>query len=100
VADQLSCDCGVDESDSLCFNTLSKQVVQVAQVCNNIPVTITMPLGSLTASEQIDIDGSDCSEISVAVVPVNQFSQRRQVSLSSVSVSLSQSGRVDQVRIR
>jgi hypothetical protein len=98
VADQLSCDCGVDESDSLCFNTLSKQVVQVAQVCNNIPVTITMPLGSLTASEQIDIDGSDCSEISAAVVPVNQFSQRRQVSLSSVSVSLSQSGRVDQLR--
>ncbi len=62
-------------------------------------MTIQTPLGSLKASDKINIDGSDCSEISVAVVPVNQFSQRRQVSLSSVSVSLSQSGRADQVRI-
>jgi len=98
VLDQLACGCGSGAKDNNCATeAILSQVVQVAQVCNSVPTLIAFEQGSLAVSSHVSVLDADCTEIPISLVPLSQFSQRRQVTLSSVSVSLSQSGRSEQV---
>jgi hypothetical protein len=99
VIEQLACDCGSGAASNECgISAIVSQVVQVAQVCNNVPTEIEFNQGSLSASPLVAVFDADCAEIPISLVPLSQFSLRRQVTLSSVSVSLSQSGRAEQVQ--
>lgn len=99
VIDQLACDCGGGAANNKCgTESIVSQVVQVAQVCNSVPTLINFDQGSLSVSNRVSVLDSDCTEIPISLVPLSQFTLRKQVTLSSVSVSLSQSGKAEQVQ--
>ncbi len=99
VIDQLACDCGSGAADNKCSaESIVSQVVQVAQVCNSVPTQVNFDQGSLGVSNRVTVLDSDCTEIPISLVPLSQFNLRKQVTLSSVSVSLSQSGKAEQVQ--
>jgi hypothetical protein len=99
VIGDLACDCGSDrDSNGQCFGGVTKQVVQTSQICNSIPTKIDHPAGYIVVTSDVAVSNSDCADLPITIVPVAPFVQRRQVTLSSVSVSLSQSGKSDQVK--
>jgi large-conductance mechanosensitive channel len=99
VIDQLACGCGSGATGNTCgTESIVSQVVQVAQVCNSVPTLVNFGQGSLNVSSSVSVVDSDCTEIPISLVPLSQFTLRKQVTLSSVSVSLSQSGRAEQVQ--
>lgn len=99
VIDQLACGCGSGAAGNTCgTESIVSQVVQVAQVCNSVPTLVNFGQGSLNVSSSVSVVDSDCTEIPISLVPLSQFTLRKQVTLSSVSVSLSQSGRAEQVQ--
>jgi hypothetical protein len=95
---QLACDCGTDQNGG-CFSGVTEQTIRSTQVCDVVPSKIEFSQGSFEAFSDVDVVDTDCTDMPITIVPLSQFIQKRQVSLSSSAVTLSQSGRGEQAHI-